>query len=122
MPDARPDMPPWFDHLDPGVAPLVRLLHEAGFVTTDSGDGSSKADAIAEGEALDFAHVFAVAAPEYIVAEASRLRRVLSAAEYGAEAWEVTASYDPDSGVALLGVVARQPPPSWLCSPGARRP
>lgn len=47
-----------YDELDPGIREVVRRLNEAGFITTDSGDGVSKAELIASGDAMDFPHVF----------------------------------------------------------------
>lgn len=65
-----------FDYqiLDPGIRDTVRRVHEAGFETTDSGDGVSKP---AAGMVFPFPHVAAVSAPGTIIADADRLAAVL---------------------------------------------
>lgn len=60
--------------LDPGITATVSLLIAAGFNTTDSGDGVSKPDV---GRVFDFPHVVAVVAPDDLLKEARRLRRIL---------------------------------------------
>lgn len=44
--------------LDPGIRNVVLWLRELGFNTTDSGDGRTKIELIASGDALAFPHVF----------------------------------------------------------------
>lgn len=41
FPPGHAEEPPW-DHLDPGIAAVVRALWSAGFRTIDSGDGRAK--------------------------------------------------------------------------------
>lgn len=83
-----------YDALDAGIRDTVRILREAGFDTTDSGDGVSKeADALC---VLSYPHVWAVIDPSQIVPEACRMLGVL-----GPE-WDVEASYKPGQGAMLL--------------------
>lgn len=44
-----------YDALDPGIRDVVRLIREAGYETTDSGDGISKR--ATQPDALPFPHV-----------------------------------------------------------------
>lgn len=90
-----------YDALDPGVRDVVRKLRAAGFETTDSGDGKSKADLIKEGCALDFAHVFSVVPKDLMCWEAERMQDLL-----GAD-WKVEASWAPGCSDATL--IAREP-------------
>lgn len=74
--------------LDPGIREIVRRVNDAGFETTDSGDGVSKpADWYAIGEAIPFPHVVAATTPGLMVPAAERLAAVL-----GPE-WNVEAVY-----------------------------
>lgn len=98
--------------LDPGIRDLVNGLNVAGFKTTDSGDGCSKAAAIAAGEALPFRHVACVVSRDALFSEADRLLAVLGAG------WTVEASYHPPEGQCVLfareespDVPGDQPPP-----------
>jgi len=54
LPDARRlagiGRPPPWDDLDPGIVDLVRLLWDAGFTPTDSGDGVSKVGGSMDGD------------------------------------------------------------------------
>ena len=67
-------MEPPYDSLDPGVIPVVRLFHEAGFKTCDSGDGRSKPPS---DSTLPFPHVVAVCPSSRLQAEVDRAFRVL---------------------------------------------
>ena len=58
---------PW-DYLDPGIRETVRLLRDAGFETTDSGDGVSKPEV---GRCLSFGHVFIEVSPDKLISEAN---------------------------------------------------
>lgn len=65
----RETCPPFnADELDPGIRRTVQLLRDAGFETTDSGDGRSKGDA---GE--DYPHVHMVVPRSSALDEADRL-------------------------------------------------
>jgi hypothetical protein len=92
-------LPVDFDTLDPGIRGTVRWLQENGFHTTDSGDGASKSDLIATGDALDFPHVFMTCAPEVLVSEARRLYAMLGS--FGT----VEATYSPNDGIAVLALI-----------------
>lgn len=73
--------------LDPGIRDVVCLLNEAGIVTTDSGDGLSKADGIASGDALAVPHVACRTTLALMVFDADRILALLG------PAWHVEASY-----------------------------
>lgn len=93
--------PLWAD-LDPGILGTVRLLWDAGFVTTDSGDGTKAGQM---GCAIAVPHVFMRCEPAVLVAEARRL--VYFAASHGLVAADghgiaVQATYSPADGVAML--------------------
>lgn len=88
--------PPW-KHLDPGVVEIVRLLHSAGFETTDSGDGVSKPDV---GRVFEFPHVFCRVDRDDLVDASDRALRILRDA--GLAGWSVEASYNPADEVAIL--------------------
>lgn len=93
--------PPWAD-LDPGILGTVRLLWDAGFVTTDSGDGSKAGQM---GCAIAVPHVFMRCEPAVLVAEARRL--AYFASSHGLVAAEgagpaVQATYSPADGVAVI--------------------
>lgn len=93
-----------YSQLDPGIRDIVRQLRDAGFETTDSGDGHSKAAEIFDGEALDYAHVFCVATPGHLVAEAKLLAQALNDLSAPAR-WRVEGSYSPADDSALLLIV-----------------
>src|SRR5882672_6019684 len=92
--------PPW-SALDTGIRATVRLLWDAGFVTTDSGDGTKEDMACAIG----VPHVFMRCDPAVLVVEARRLayfatsHRLVAAEGYGSA---VQATYSPADGVAML--------------------
>jgi hypothetical protein len=96
--------------LDPGIRETVRRLREAGFDTSDSGDGRSKpADPV---EVLDFPHVAIRASASSLIGEAERLRFFLSDAGLTVEPFGmepepekrigIQASYDPSNGSAIV--------------------
>lgn len=99
-----------YDELDPGIREVVRRLNNAGFTTTDSGDGVSKPE-ILDGDALDFPHVYMVEMDD-IVGESVRLRRLveswgIAVGPVGSKVW-IQASFDPcddqPSVIMLAGV------------------
>lgn len=90
-----------YEQLDPGIRGIVRLLREAGFETTDSGDGVSKPGAgVVDNdgvmEVMDLAHVAATVSIDTMRSEADRLQMLL-----GAD-WVVEASYSARDQSALL--------------------
>lgn len=90
-----------YSELDPGIRDVVRVMREAGFDTTDSGDGVSKPkDDMC---VLEYPHVFAVTEPARMVPEADRLAALL-----GPE-WDVDVSYSPRSGKAFLAAAKMDP-------------
>jgi hypothetical protein len=93
--------------LDPGITKVVAWLQEHEFTTTDSGDGKSKAELIATGDALDFPHVFMTVDREFIIEEAHRLRIELENAgitpvSSGMVGVTVVVTYDPVDETAIL--------------------
>ena len=103
-----------FAELDPGIRETVRLLRDAGFRTTDSGDGVSKVDMEC---AEPVPNVYMVVDAPVMVAEADRLAKVLGAALRDGVLDEVQtvdghevprvfidASYNPLDGVAILAL------------------
>jgi hypothetical protein len=86
-----------YDTLDPGIRDTVKLLNDAGFVTTDSGDGVSKpADWYESGDALPYPHVACAVSRAAMLDEADRLQQVLG------RTWRVEASYAPIDASYLL--------------------
>ena len=83
--------------LDPGIADVVQRLREAGFETTDSGDGVSKPNMEC---AMPFPHVAArlriLGDCDWLADEAHRMRAVCG------EGWEVQLSYSTSDGSWLL--------------------
>lgn len=103
-----------FDYgaLDPGVRDAVRALREAGFETTDSGDGASKPDCgVADERGVvenwEWPHVAVLSSREWLVSDADRLQSFLDAYEPGA--WLVEATFWPRDGVALMLAVKGAP-------------
>lgn len=90
--------------LDPGISLVVRWLRIHGFETTDSGDGVSKVDAIAEGEALAEPHVFMVCKPSDMIAEAHRLLGLLENLDAQGAGARIEASYNPNDGIAIISL------------------
>jgi len=97
---------PNYDDLDPGIREMVRWLRTLGFNTTDSGDGVTKKEAIADGDALDMPHVAITCPPYRMVNEAQRLMKAITDRIGGGsiEPGDITASFDPadDSAVIML--------------------
>ena len=100
-----------YEVLDPGIREAVSLLRDAGFETTDSGDGVSKpADWFESGEALPFPHVFAVVSKDEMFRQADRMLSVLHRIDFGGArhvstgvpGWRVEASYCPNDGSCIL--------------------
>jgi len=83
-----------YEELDSGIRDIVRKLREAGFETTDSGDGS-KYDTM--GGALAYPHVF-IEVPDAgsIIDEAHRAATLLG------DDWEVEASYSTRNKIGML--------------------
>lgn len=85
-----------YAELDPGIRDTVRLLRQAGFQTTDSGDGVSKP---ADARVFDVPHVAMTCAREDMFAQAE------SAAALLGPSWRVEASYCPnDRSVVILAM------------------
>lgn len=82
-----------YDSLDSGIRDIVKQLREAGFETTDSGDGVSKP---VEERAFDCLHVAAVVRATEMIPESRRFYALL-----GAD-WHVEATYFPQSETTLL--------------------
>jgi hypothetical protein len=88
--------------LDPGIAPTVRLLREAGFETTDSGDGESKPPSwFQTGEALPFPHVVVTSHPDTLIPDSEVVQWLLG------PTWTVEATYTTHDGVAILFIRPR---------------
>ena len=87
-----------YDQLDPGIRETVRLLQNAGFDTTDSGDGVTKSHV--DGCTMPFAHVAAVVTVEALISDAERMQAVLGSG------WHVEASYSTEDRQALLLAVS----------------
>lgn len=99
--------PPWYE-LDDGIRETVRALWKAGFMPTDSGDGSKAGTMEC---ALEVHHVFMRCDPSSLIEEAERLMWLTAdwprTGDYNGNAIE--ASYSPNDGIAVLalfGVVA----------------
>ncbi len=83
-----------YDQLDAGIRDTVRMLHEHGWATSDSGDGWSKPK---DERSILWPHVVCpVPDPSIMVTLAHRLADLL-----GAD-WHVEASYSTENKVALL--------------------
>lgn len=118
-----------YDQLDPGIRETVRRLHSWGFVTTDSGDGITKAttecarctlngfDGCSEcgwrgtidtrQERVPHVHMRITSdVPERWAAEAFRLRECLTrhGIDYTAEGVMVQLTWSPDDSIALLSL------------------
>lgn len=106
------------DTLDPGVRFLVARMREAGFCTTESGDGT-KVDG--QPDALPFPHVYAVVWPADMAAEAQRLAALIASFGVPPGPGDVEASYDPTDGSAVL--VVTDASDAWMRAMGeAPRP
>lgn len=100
-------------HLNPGIRKLVSLLNEAGFVTTDSGDGETH-DFECD---RSYGYVTILTEPAKMVAEADRLMDLLKSwgldpipqmpegeAVLDLRQCHIEASYSPTDGFAVLDV------------------
>lgn len=85
--------------LSPGIRDLVLALRDAGFNTTDSGDGSNYVNGM--DCALPFSMVAMTVTKGSMVSEADRLAEWFEKNNPGWEAWQITASYTP-GGTPLL--------------------
>lgn len=107
--------PPW-DDLDDGIRATVRALWDAGFVTTDSGDGELAGEKADMTCASEFAHVYMVCPAAALVAEADRLARLVASwpAAATGDSYSgnpVEASYAPADGLGVLMLCGRMAPP-----------
>ena len=83
-----------YEQVDPGIRDVVRTLRDAGFDTTDSGDGSKAATMSC---AVPWPMVAAVVDDvDTLLSESRRMRLVLG------ERWIVTASWDGHAPGLLL--------------------
>lgn len=82
-----------YNELDQGIRVIVRSLREAGFKTTDSGDGVSKP---ADERVFECRHVVAAVNHDAMVSESHRMASLLGSG------WQVEATYWPASGYAVL--------------------
>ena len=89
-----------YDRLDPGIRDTVRLLREAGFETTDSGDGVSKPPLPG---VIPFPHVVVATVPDRLVPDANRCASVLGMN------WTVEGTYLPATNTAYLFVRTEVP-------------
>ena len=85
--------------LDVGIRNTVRLLRDAGFETTDSGDGVSKPQI--EGCTLPVPHVFAHTTPVRAFKDAARMARLLG------KGWHVELSYSTADQQCFLLAIAK---------------
>lgn len=95
-----------YDALDPGIREVVRLLRDAGFDTTDSGDGVSKP---AVGRTLDIPHVHIRVLRADLIDASHAVRDLLKhrGVRFGkvqAPCPHVEATYSPCDGVAVVSV------------------
>lgn len=93
-----------FEELDYGIRYTVRWLQDHNFKTTDSGDGISKKAAIADGEALDYPHVFMSVDPRAMIHESHRLKDLLEVKNLLEKA-SIEASYDPYNEIAIIALI-----------------
>ena len=91
--------------LDSGVRDIVYALIDAGFRTTDSGDGSKVGWME---DALPFPHVVAMSSPESMVEDAHRMLSHLP------DGWVVEATYSTEDGYCTL--FARESGGQWHAS------
>lgn len=90
------------DDLDPGIRQTVLWLREHGFETTDSGDGVSKKDLIASGDALDYPHVAIQVQPRALIDESGRLFDLLGKHGITPDSGTIQAMYAPADGIAVI--------------------
>lgn len=100
-----------YDQIDPGIRETVRKLNEAGFVTTDSGDGVHKfsPDFSYENgnkpdghEVLDYPHVVIQVELDNMVSETDRLFNLVKS--WGLDIWEhqVQLTYCPGQSPMIM--------------------
>jgi hypothetical protein len=92
-----------YETLNPGIRRLVKMLRDAGFETTDSGDGKTNVEAGME-HALKVPHVHCVVLSLNMRAEAFRMLNLLTDAGLDIESGQVQALFDPVDGVATVSV------------------
>ncbi len=111
--------------IDPGIRETVRRLRDAGFNTSDSGDGQSKfmvmcecerdldeaCEHMPDGDTLRIPHVHMTCDPVDLVQQARHLMCILHVAGIKAEPMSpdgtsvsIEASYNPASPVAILSL------------------
>lgn len=90
--------------LDPGIRGTVKWLRSVGFITTDSGDGSSKYKEIDEGEALDVAHVHMTLDPDGSRGQAIWLLTLLEAKGLTVPPGMIQLTFDPADGSCCLSL------------------
>ncbi len=83
--------------LDSGIRDMVVKLNEAGFRTTDSGDGTKGLP-----WTLPYPHVFSVVALDKMIEESHRLWDMIDQAN-----WRVEVTYSPADGEAILALLYR---------------
>lgn len=107
-----------YNQLDPGIRSTVRWLRDAGFNTIDSGDGITKAEAIAEGHAMDAPHVFIRVTPERLSQTADVLLEFVQNSGFQVSAYSldadapgasffIEAHYSPVDGIATVCLIGR---------------
>lgn len=89
--------------LNPGIRETVAWVRSLGFDTCDSGDGKTHEHACDR----EHAYVVAVTDPDVLCMEAERLRRCITAlgidvGPIGGDLPCIQASYDPETGYALI--------------------
>lgn len=96
------------DWCDPGIRDLVARLRDAGYQTTDSGDGVSKPDV---GRVLDIPHVFIRLGNDEDLGHRARclMGKMESWGYRAADGWHVEATYSTADGIAMLAALG--PPP-----------
>lgn len=86
-----------YEQLDPGIRMTVKRLRDAGYETTDSGDGGSKpAEWFETGEAMPFPHVVVATTCERMCADADAIAALLGSP------WVCEASYFTAGKVAVV--------------------
>lgn len=99
------DMDPKPEDLDPGIRRFVVLLREAGFDTTDSGDGVSKSEA-GDAETLDFPHVAISSSLATLFADCDRILAFMRTLNIKVGPAQIEGSYDPAQEGALIMVTS----------------
>lgn len=95
---------PNYDDLDPGIRDTVRAVNDAGFFTTDSGDGVSKPPEWFEsGDAIPVPHVVVASSPYSLVRDANALARLLG------PDWEVEGTFVATSRSAYVFISRPKP-------------